>query len=65
MRYVPKHKPGKIYYQNCDICGHFHPEGWDGDCRDDDTRFTDEELDLKHGKDGWELQCFAELELVE
>ena len=30
--------PKKFY--ECDICGHIHPWSWDGDCRDDDNRFT-------------------------
>jgi hypothetical protein len=63
IRYIPKQVAGKIYYAECDICGHLHPENWDGDCRDDTERYTWEELEAKHGPYGekWELQCFAEL----
>jgi hypothetical protein len=49
MKYVPKHTPGKVYYVDCDICGNFHYEDWDGDCRDNTARYTVEELDAKHG----------------
>lgn len=41
-----------IYY-DCGICGHNHPIAWDGDCRDDANRFTDAQLDEKHGADKW------------
>jgi hypothetical protein len=64
MKYVPKHTPGKVYYVDCDICGHFHSEDWDGDCRDNTARYTVEELDAKHGANGWKLEVFDELELV-
>ena len=32
----------KIIYE-CDICGHYHPWDWDGDCRDDRNRFSSPE----------------------
>lgn len=40
----------------CGGCGHRHPVGWTGDCRDDAFRFTDEELDDELGPIGvgWE-----------
>lgn len=64
MKYVPKHKEGVKYYYDCDYCGLFHPEGYDGPC-DEEHTFTDEQLDEKHGKDGWMLEAFAELIEVE
>ncbi len=33
--------------------GLYHPEGFDGDERDDATRFHADELDAKHGAGGW------------
>lgn len=42
-------------YYECGICGHNHPWDWDGDCRDDVNRFTDQDLDDKHGPEGYEL----------
>lgn len=41
----------KNYYL-CGICGHYHPADWNGDCREDQARFTGDELDRKHGN-GW------------
>ncbi len=40
-------------YYECTICGHFHPLEWNGDCRDDVNRFTEEQLEEKHGQN-WE-----------
>jgi hypothetical protein len=51
---TPKKVGGKPAYYDCGICGHNHPLGWDGDCRDDANRFTHEALDKKYGVDGWE-----------
>lgn len=31
-------------FYDCDICGFFHPTSFDGDCRDDDNRFTHKEI---------------------
>lgn len=45
----------KPKYYECDICGHNHPWDFNGDCRDDSNRFTDEALDAKHGAHGYEL----------
>ncbi|HEY6766622.1 MAG TPA: hypothetical protein VI386_17825 [Candidatus Sulfotelmatobacter sp.] len=50
---VPDTKPIPQFYE-CGICGHCHPILWDGDCRDDNNRFTNQELDDKYGADGWE-----------
>ncbi len=43
-----------MYYE-CGICGHLHRVGFNGDCRQDDARFTNDQLDAKHGIDGWEI----------
>ena len=59
MCYVPKHEPGKVYYSDCDVCGQFHPEEWDGDC--DHMQYSGEELDSMHGTEGWMLEAFTEL----
>ena len=32
-----------MYYE-CGICDHLHPWEWDGDCRDDANRFTNEDV---------------------
>jgi hypothetical protein len=65
MCYVSKHKPNIVYYVECDECGDFHAESWDGACRPSTPRFTPEELDEKHGRLGWQLDSFAELEWVD
>jgi hypothetical protein len=38
----------------CDMCGHLHPVGFEGDCRDDRNRFSYESLNTLYGDDGWE-----------
>lgn len=48
-----------VYYE-CEICGHCHPWSWNGDCRDDANRFTGDQLDEKHGQDGYELRSMDE-----
>lgn len=45
-----KHTP-KFYA--CGICDHYHPATWDGDCRDDQNRWTVEQLDRAFGVIGW------------
>ena len=42
-------------FYNCGICGHWHPIAWNGDCRDDDNRFTTHAIEANHGNegDGW------------
>lgn len=47
-------------YYRCGICECFHPLEWNGDCRDDENRFTPDELNDKHGGFGWE-----EVEMLE
>ena len=48
----PASDPRPAYY-DCGICGSLHPATWDGDCRDDASRFACDELDTKHGPFGW------------
>lgn len=50
----------KPKYYACEICGHNHPWDWNGDCRDDANRFTDEQLDAKYGPSGYELADMTE-----
>jgi len=35
-------------YYDCGICGQYHPIEWNGDCREDASRFTLDELDSEH-----------------
>jgi hypothetical protein len=44
----------KPQFFECPACSHFHPVGFEGDCRDDEARFTRDALDLRYGDDGWE-----------
>ncbi len=41
-------------YYRCGICDHWHNAKWDGDCREDENRFFIEQIDEKHGQDGWD-----------
>lgn len=50
----------KPVYYACGICGHNHPWRWVGDCREDGNRFTDEQLEQKHGRGGFELRDWDE-----
>ena len=34
----------EIVFEECGICGHLHKSTWWGDCREDEERFTFEEL---------------------
>ena len=37
-------KPHKVHKLiECGCCGCYHSSDWDGDCRDNDNRFADEE----------------------
>ena len=38
--------PGPTFYL-CGICDHYHDALWNGDCRQDNARFTIDELDEK------------------
>ncbi len=41
-------------YYDCGICGALHDARWDGDCRQDSARFDPDQLDAKHGVNGWD-----------
>jgi len=41
-------------YYECGICENWHPADWNGDCRDDAHRFDPDELDARHGPNGWQ-----------
>ena len=41
-------------FYRCACCDCYHPCWWDGDCRDDEHRFTPDQLDEKYGPFGWE-----------
>lgn len=43
-------------YFECPICEHHHPKDFDGDCRDNENRFTVEQLIEKHGELWLEVQ---------
>ena len=36
----------------CGCCEMYHPLDWWGDCRDNDNRYTPDDLDKEYG-DGW------------
>lgn len=48
------HPPRLPKFYECGICGHCHPIEWNGDCREDANRFTNQQLDDKYGQNGWE-----------
>lgn len=41
------------HYVECGCCGGVHKTEFVGDCRDDSNRFTFDELDAKHGENGY------------
>ena len=41
-------------YEECGQCGGFHRIGYMGDCRNNDERFTADQLDDIHGPMGWD-----------
>lgn len=45
----------KPTFYHCGICEHWHPINWDGDCRDDASRFSTSDLEDRYGQqdDGW------------
>ena len=53
-------KNDKPIYYDCGICDHFHPWGWNEDCRDDANRLTYDDLDKRHGENGYELRSMEE-----
>lgn len=53
----------KVQYIECGCCGHFHTPQFQGDCRNDSNRFTADQLDTKHGANGWDfLDIEAQME---
>ena len=44
---------GKPQFYFCGICGEWHRTGFYGDCRDDASRFTYDQLDAEYGAGGW------------
>ncbi len=44
----------KPTYYECGICDHLHDARWDGDCRDDNTRFNIDDLNKLWGPFNWE-----------
>jgi hypothetical protein len=44
----------KPQYYRCGICDQWHAAKWNGDCREDEARFFIEDIDEKHGRDGWD-----------
>lgn len=50
---IPRQYVDLALFYSCGICGCYHPVGFDGDCREDDSRFAAGELDEQFGVDGW------------
>lgn len=48
-----KQGQGKPQFFFCGICGEWHRVGFDDDCRNDESRFTYDQLDAKYGIGGW------------
>lgn len=55
--------PNILY--DCGICGYCHPWGFDGDCRDDDSRFMPDEYAARLGVDEDALDIRSMEERVE
>lgn len=36
-----------LQFYECGCCGHYHLSAWHGDCRDDNNRFTYEQMEKK------------------
>jgi len=53
MTHSPRITTSKPMFYNCGICGYYHLTSYDGDCHNDDARWSAGELDDKHGPDGW------------
>lgn len=41
-------------FYECGICNSYHPAIWDGDCREDENRFSIDQIDALYGPYGWE-----------
>lgn len=39
-------------FYRCGCCEHLHPADYYGDCRDDEARFTDDEVERLYGREG-------------
>ncbi len=48
-----------IYY-DCEICSHFHPWDWNGDCRDNKNRLTYDDLDERHGENNYKVLSWVD-----
>lgn len=44
-----------IRFLECGCCGWYHKEGYEGDCRDDDERYTLNDLDFFSATDDFEV----------
>lgn len=55
----------KPKFYACEICGHAHPWDWNGDCRDNANRFSDDDLDQKYGPDGYDLATMSDRVLAD
>lgn len=44
-----------VRYLECGCCGWYHKEGYEGDCRNDDERYTLKELDFFSTTDDFEV----------
>lgn len=49
----------KPRFYECGICGHCHPWDWNADCRDDANRFTNDQLEAKHGEEGKDFELLS------
>lgn len=47
-------------YFHCGCCGQFHRVGFSGDCREDAERYNVEDLDERHGREGWEEEEYEQ-----
>lgn len=50
----------KPVFYDCEICGALHRWEFNGDCREDEGRFSCEGLDALYGRDGWEERSMDE-----
>jgi len=48
----------KALYIVCSTCDHFHRPDYFGECGNSAERFTSQQLDEKHGENGWAEQRF-------
>lgn len=50
----------KPVFYLCEICGAHHPWNWNGDCRENNARYSYEKLDKQFGCDGWEERSMSD-----